>query len=78
MLGKGYKADSQFLVAIDIQGRYIAFDEIGDIDGITKVDYREMVDRFIVRRVKGLYETAGWSPQQVINAMNGVGGCEWL
>lgn len=77
-LGKGYRAGSEFMVAIDTQGQYIAFDTVSEIEGIATVDYREMVSRFVVKRVEALYATAGWSPQEVINAMNGVSGCEWL
>jgi len=77
-LGKGYKADDYFMVAINDQGAYIAFDDVSDIEGITKIGYRAMVDRFIVQKVMSLYEVVGWSPQKIINTMNGIGGTEWL
>jgi hypothetical protein len=31
-----------------------------------------------VKKVMSLYEVVSWSPQQIINAMNGVGSTEWL
>jgi DNA polymerase elongation subunit (family B) len=77
-LGKGYKSGDYFDVAINQQGQYIAFDDVSDIEGITKIGYRIMVERFIVKKVMSLYEVVNWSPQQIINSMNGVGETEWL
>ena len=77
-LGKGYKSGDYFNVAINNQGQYIAFDDVSEIEGITKIGYRTMVDRFIVKKVMALYEVVGWSPQKIINSMNGLGGTEWL
>ena len=77
-LGKGYKSGDYFMVAINEQGQYIAFDDVSEIEGITKIGYRTMVDRFIVKKAKSLYEVVNWSPQNIINSMNGVGGTEWL
>ena len=77
-LGKGYKAGDYFMVAINDQGAYIAFDDVSEIQGITKIGYRAMVERFIVQKVMSLYEVVGWSPQEIVNAMNGIGGTEWL
>jgi DNA polymerase elongation subunit (family B) len=77
-LGKGYKSGDYFLVAINNEGQYIAFDDPNEIEGITKVGYRIMVERFIVNKVKPLYTVAGWSMQNLHNAMNGVSKTEWL
>ena len=77
-LGKGYKAGDYFMVAINEQGQYIAFDDVSEIEGISKIGYRTMVDRFIVKKVMSLYEVVCWSPQKIINTMNGIGGTEWL
>ena len=77
-LGKGYKSGDYFNVAINEQGQYIAFDDVSDIEGITKIGYRTMVERFIVKKVMSLYEVVNWSPQQIINSMNGLGETEWL
>ena len=77
-LGKGYKAGDYFMVAINEYGQYIAFDDVKEIEGITKIGYRAMVDRFIVKKAMDLYEVVGWSPQEIINAMNGVGDVGWL
>lgn len=77
-LGKGYKAGDYFNVAINDQGQYIAFDNPSELEGITKIGYRTMVDRFIVKKVMSLYEVVSWSPQEIVNAMNGVSNTEWL
>ena len=77
-LGKGYKSGDYFNVAINNQGQYIAFDDVSEIEGITKIGYRTMVDRFIVKKVMALYEVVGWSPQKIINSMNGLGDTQWL
>ena len=77
-LGKGYKAGDYFNVAINDQGQYIAFDNVEELKGITTIGYRTMVERFIVKKVMSLYEVVGWSPQEIVNAMNGIGGTEWL
>jgi hypothetical protein len=75
---QGYKSGDYFNVAINEQGQYIAFDDVSEIQDITKIGYRIMVERFIVKKVMSLYEVVSWSPQQIINAMNGVGSTEWL
>ena len=77
-LGKGYKSGNYFNVAINDQGKYIAFDDPKELDGITKIGYRTMVDRFIVKKVIPLYEVVNWNPQQIINCMNGLGDTQWL
>ena len=77
-LGKGYKSGDYFNVAINDQGRYIAFDDPKELEGITKIGYRTMVERFIVKKVIPLYEVVNWTPQQIINCMNGLGDTQWL
>ena len=51
---------------------------MSEIEGITKIGYRTMVERFIVNKVMALYEVVNWSPQQIINSLNGLGETEWL
>ena len=77
-LGKGYKSGDYFNVAINEHGSYIAFDNVNELEGITKIGYRTMVDRFVVKKVIPLYEVVSWTPQQLINCMNGLGATEWL
>ena len=77
-LGKGYRANDYFLVAIDPNGQYLAFDDPSEIEGIAEIGYRTMVERFIIRRVEPYYEVAGWDMIPLHRAVEGKSQVAWL
>jgi DNA polymerase-2 len=77
-LGKGYRKGSFFLVSINEKGQYIAFDKPKDIDGITKIGEKILVERFILRKVIPYYELASWDAQPLHNAAYGIKISEWV
>jgi len=77
-LGKNYRKDSYFLSTITPKGKYIAFDEPSEIEGVTEIGYKILAERFIVNKAKPYYELAGWSMQPLVNSLEGVAGIKWL
>jgi len=77
-LGKGYRAGDYFLVTIDPNGNYIAFDDPTEIDGIAKIGYRTMVERFIIKKVLPYYEVAKWDASPLFRAVEGKSKVTWL
>jgi len=77
-LGKGYRKGSFFLVTINDKGKYVAFDEPKEIEGITKIGNRILVDRFIIKKVMPYYDLAGWDVQPLENVKNGIGQLLWV
>ena len=77
-LGKGYRGGDYFLVTINPQGQYIAFDDPSEIEGIAEIGYRVMVDRFIIKKVLPYYEVAGWDVSPLYRAMDGKSQVAWL
>jgi len=77
-LGKGYRKGSFFLVTINDEGKYIAFDDPDEIEGITKIGFRHLAERFVVNKVEPYYAVAGWSLQPIVNALNGLSGVLWV
>tara|TARA_Y100001963_G_scaffold31837_1_gene43916 strand:+ start:14476 stop:16698 length:2223 start_codon:yes stop_codon:yes gene_type:complete len=77
-LGKGYRNGSYFLTTLDEHGNYIAFDEPSEIEGIAKIGFRHLIERFIVRKIKDYYAVAGWDFVSIENVMDGKGSIEWL
>jgi DNA polymerase elongation subunit (family B) len=77
-LGKGYRGGDYFLVTIDPQGQYIAFDDPSEIEGIAEIGYRVMVDRFIIKKVLPYYEVVGWDVSPLYRAMDGKSQVAWL
>ena len=77
-LGKGYRAGDYFLVTVNPNGQYLAFDDPKDIEGIAEIGYRVMVDRFIIKKVLPYYEVAGWDSGYLYRAMNGKSKNIWL
>lgn len=77
-LGKGYRANDYFLVAIDPKGQYLAFDDPSEIEGIAEIGYRTMVERFIINRVQPYYEVAGWDISPLHRAVEGKSQVAWL
>jgi len=78
ILGKGYTAGSFFKVTIDESGKYIAFDDPSDIDGIVNVGYGIMCERFVLNKIQPYYDLMKWSMQPLLNAQQGLGGLVWV
>lgn len=72
VLGKGYRAGSNFKVSINSEGRYIAFDEPHEIEGFCDIGFKDIVERFIVKKIEPYYEVARWDIQPIRNAFNEV------
>lgn len=77
-LGKGYKKDDYFLCALNEEGRYIAFDDPQDIEGITSIGYEYMARKFIYDKVKPYYEVMSWDYIPLENALRGLESAKWL
>lgn len=77
-LGKGYRKGSFFLVSINDKGKYIAFDDPKEIDGITEIGARVITDRFIIKKLLPYYDLANWNAQPLLNAKNGLDVKEWI
>ena len=77
-LGKGYRAGSFFLVSINDKGKYIAFDDPKEIEGVTKIGSKILVDRFIIKKISPYYELAGWAMQPLLNAHQGITIDAWI
>jgi hypothetical protein len=70
-LGKGYRQGDDFLCCIDTEGNYIAFDDPSEIEGIAKIGYEIMVERFIIKKLEPYYETLKWNITPIIKAKEG-------
>jgi DNA polymerase elongation subunit (family B) len=70
-LGKGYRQGDDFLCCIDTEGNYIAFDDPSEIEGIAKIGYEIMVERFIIKKLEPYYETLKWNISPIIKAKEG-------
>jgi len=80
-LGKGYGAGSSFMVSLDEEGKYIAFDDIQELrlsPRFTKLGYRHIAERFIVKKVEPYFILMGEDPIVLQNALNGLGSMVWL
>ena len=77
-LGKGYRSGSYFKVILDDNGKYLAFDEPSDLDGIALVGYKTMCDRFVLQKLRPYYDMMGWSTQRLLNAYMGLGHLSWV
>ena len=65
-------------MTINDKGKYIAFDNPKEIEGITNIGYKTLVDRFIIKKVSPYYNLAGWDTQPLENAKNGLGQLVWI
>tara|TARA_B100000073_G_C23360288_1_gene422570 strand:- start:6 stop:572 length:567 start_codon:yes stop_codon:yes gene_type:complete len=77
-LAKGYRKGSRFLVTLNENGKYIACDTEEDLQGVAKVGYREITNRFIVKKVADYYKIMDWDIQPIENALNGIDEYVWL
>ena len=77
-LGKGYRAGSYFKVTINSYGKYIAFDDPSEIEGLYDIGYDKLVERFIIKKVQPYYEMMKWNMQPLDNALKGLTGLVWV
>jgi len=77
-LGKGYGAGSSFCVTLDSSGKYIAFDEPSEIEGLAEIGYKQVAERFIVDKVEPYFRLMKWDFQAVLNSLNGLSDLQWL
>ena len=77
-LGKGYRKDDYFLTTLNDKGKYIAFDEPKEIEGIAQIGYAQIAKRFVVDKVRPYYEVMGWDIVSLENALNGLSDMNWL
>ena len=79
-LGKHYGKGSSFLVTLDSNENYIAFDDIADLrlaSHFTELGYKAIAERFIVRKVEPYFILMGEDPIVLTNALNGLGAMAW-
>ena len=77
-LDKRYQVDDTFLTAIGAGGQYYAFDKVEDLEGVAKIDWPEMTERFIVNKACDIYDLVNWDTQPLWNAHRGIGNVKWL
>ena len=77
-LGKRYRGGDFFLTTIGTDGKYMAFDDPEDIEGLYDFGYKYLADRFIVKKIEPYWEMMGWSLQPLLNALDGKGDLAWL
>lgn len=77
-LGKDYRAGSSFYVCLDESGKYIAFDDVSELEGHATIGYRDIAERFICKKIEPYFNMMGEDPIVLSNAINGLGGMEWL
>ena len=77
-LGKGYRKGSFFKVTINEHGKYIAFDEPSEIEGVVRIGNKILAERFILKKIEPYYKVAGWNIQPIYNSINGLTGMKWL
>ena len=77
-IGKRYRGGDFFLTTIGRDGKYMAFDNPSEIEGLYEIGYRHICERFIVNKIKPYCEIMGWPMQPYYNALDGKGGLSWL
>jgi DNA polymerase elongation subunit (family B) len=77
-LNRVYEVDESFLTAIGAGGQYYAFDSVEELEGVAKIDWPEMTERFIVNKACAIYDLVNWDTQPLWNAHRGIGNVKWL
>ena len=77
-LGKGYRKGSFFLVTLNNEGKYIAFDDPKEIEGKYTIGFKELAERFIVKKVMPYFNLMGWDSQPLFNTLRGLGSLTWI
>ena len=77
-LGKRYRGGDFFLTTIGEDGKYMAFDDPEDIEGLYGIGFKHLADRFIVKKVQPYWEMMEWNLQPLLNVLDGKGELAWL
>jgi len=77
-LGKGYRKGSFFLVTLNDEGKYIAFDDPKEIEGKYNIGFKVLAERFIVKKVTPYFNIMGWDSQPLFNTLQGLGSLTWV
>ena len=77
-IGKRYRGGDFFLTTIGRDGKYMAFDNPSEIEGLYPIGYRHICERFIVNKIKPYCDIMGWPMQPYYNALEGKGNLSWL
>ena len=77
-LGKGYVKGDYFLSTLSDEGSYLAFDDPKEIEGVARIGYKRICERFIIDKVRNYYEIMRWDMQPLHNALNGLSNLAWL
>lgn len=77
-LGKGYTKGSFFKVILSEQGKYIAYDDPSDLEGVVNIGHNILCERFVINKVQPYYQLMNWSLQPLSNALNGVSRLVWV
>ena len=77
-IGKNYREGSYFLVTLNNQGKYVAFDDPSEIDGVENIGYTLMAERFIIKKIEPYFSIMNWSMRKINNTLNGITLTEWL
>ena len=71
-LGKNYRKGSFFLVTINENGKYIAFDNPSEINQIDKIGNKILLERFVLKKIQPYYNLMEWDVQPITNKINGI------
>ena len=77
-LGKRYRSGDFFLTTLDTKGKYMAFDEPTDIKGKYEIGYKDLAERFIIKKIQPYWEMMGWATQPLFNLLEGRGHLVWV
>jgi len=77
-LNRRYEPGDTFFTAIGAGGQYFAFDKLSDLQGVAKIDWSEMTERFIINKACDIYDLVEWDTQPLWNAHRGIGNVQWL
>ena len=67
-----------FLSTLSDEGSYLAFDDPKEIEGVARIGYKRICERFIIDKVRNYYEIMRWDMQPLHNALNGLSNLAWL
>lgn len=77
-LGKRYRSGDFFLTTIGEDGKYMAFDDPEDIEGLYGIGFKHLANRFIIKKIQPYWEMMGWDIQPLLNVLDGKGDLVWL
>ena len=56
----------------------MAFDEPTDIKGKYEIGYKDLAERFIIKKIQPYWEMMGWATQPLFNLLEGRGHLVWV